>query len=316
MTSPAKNNFLERISVFENIVSPSDINDVILASKALTENLHNEKVRMLRNGMSIIGFTILEDFLKRKIGEVLKEISGCGVPFNQLPLKLKDAVTFSALKGVFIRAEALKRGSEDYLTFIQNETAYISSTKTSVYEFSEYSLGWEKSNLSTNDISDFLGVFNVEGGWNSIQTLSSIISISLLNPSETFRNFATNRHKSAHNSDTDSLLTDLQNFVNQAKVIAFCFDSLLNKSLSYIKSIDLNFLENRKKTLPGDLRLRFVLEDSAKWKEYSGSFIRAFRVNSDYNTLLTQAKLRSQTNREILLVKSASNQIIDWFLYQ
>ena len=87
----AKINFITRINTFESIIYPNLPNDINLNSRALTETLHNEKVRMLRNGMSIIGFTILEDFIKRSIGEILKNIGSTGCNFNLLPEKLKEA---------------------------------------------------------------------------------------------------------------------------------------------------------------------------------------------------------------------------------
>jgi len=313
----AKNYFIERINTFNSIIYPENSDDIRLNSRALTETLHNEKVRMLRNGMSIIGFTILEDFIKRRTGEVLKEISLTSCAFIHLPEKLREAVTFYALKGINTRAESLKRNSEDFITFIQNETEFISSTKNSAYELSEYSMGWDKSNLNANDISDFLKIFNVDGGWNSIQSLSSRINCSLLNPSQIFTNFATNRHKSAHNSNTDSLLTDLQSFITQSKIMAFCFDSLLNKSLSYIRVNNTNFLNGTLKTLPESIKIRYIMQSNGKWKEFiNNNFNRAFRTNTDYFQLLNEAKLRAEQNREVLLTKYEDNSIRDWYTYQ
>jgi len=312
----SKINFISRIDTFDSIIHPHSYDDIRLNSKSLTETLHNEKVRMLRNGMSIIGYTILEDFIKRRTGEILKEISLTSCNFNALPDKLKDAVTYSALKGINTRAESLKRNSEDYMTFIQNETGFISSTKNSVYEFSEYSVGWDKSNLNSNDISDILGIFNVDGGWSSIQLLSSRINSSILQPNQVFKNFAMNRHKSAHNTDADSLLTDLESFIVQSKTIAFCFDSLLNRSLAYIKQNNQSFLNTSLKTKPLDIKIRYLIEVNGSWKEYSNdNFSRAYRTNTDYETILQEAKLRATSNKEVLIVKYANNQIRDWFTY-
>jgi hypothetical protein len=313
----AKNNFITRINTFNSIIYPNLPDDVSLNSKALTETLHNEKVRMLRNGMSIIGFTFLEDFIKRRTGEILKSIGTTGCNFNLLPEKIKEAVTFYALKGINSRADTLKRNSEDFITFIQNETGFISSTKSSVYELSEYSIGWDKSNLNSQDISEILTILNIEGGWNSIQRLSSLINCSILNPDQVFKNFAMNRHKSAHNSDANSLLTDLESFITQSKIIAFCFDALIDKSLSYIKLNNLSYLNLTLKTKPQDVKIRFLIEIGGKWKEFANNNLtRAFRTNIDYNVILIDAKLRAQTNKEILLIKYENNSIRDWFNYQ
>ena len=137
--SIAKDTFLVRLSNFENALSSDD-----LLSRALTDRLHNEKARMLRNGMAIVGYTILEDFIKKRIGEILKDIGRTGINFSALPIKLKEAAVVSALKGVQTRADNLKRASEDHITFIQEETGYISSTKSPVFELSEYTFGWDK----------------------------------------------------------------------------------------------------------------------------------------------------------------------------
>jgi len=304
----AKHNFLERINNFEKIVSPVNPANSTLASLALTEVEHNEKVRMLRNGMAIVGFTILEDFIKKRTGEILKEIGSTGINFNNLPDKLKDAVTVGALKGIQNRAEVLKNNTEDYIGFIQNETLFISSTKNSVFELSEYSIGWNKSNLSSQDISKFLSVFNVQGGWNAIRDISTSINVSLTNPSEIFKNAATRRHKAAHNVLADSLLSDLEDFVSQSKVIAFSFDILLSQSLKHIKDNTPLLVTNF-----NQLSFRFILQDQATWKEYTNNFNRAYRVGNNLGQFLLDVRQRARNNNQYLLIKGSNNQILDWY---
>lgn len=308
----AKDNFLLRSKNFERIVSPEDVNDAQLISKALTETIHNEKVKMLRNGMAIIGYTILEDFIKKRVGEVLKEIGSSRVNFNSLPNKLKNATTVGALKGIQKKAEMLKRNLEDHLSFIQDETLFVSSTKNSAFELSEYSLGWEKSNLSSGDIADFLSIFNVNGGWNAIQQISSVININLTNPSEIFKNSASRRHRAAHDASADSLLTDLQDYVSEARVIAFAFDSLISQSLIHIKNLNTDFLNETISTEFNQLSFRFILEEGNKWKEYRSNSIRAFRVKDTLYEIQGDAETRAISNKEFLIIKSSNNQIIDW----
>ena len=105
--STAKEIFLNRLENFENALSSTD-----LISGNLRDRQHNEKARMLRNGMAIVEYTILEDFIKKRIGEVLKEIGRSGISFNLLPAKLKETAVLSALKGIQTRADNLKRASE------------------------------------------------------------------------------------------------------------------------------------------------------------------------------------------------------------
>ncbi|MBL4782282.1 MAG: hypothetical protein JKX92_08575 [Porticoccaceae bacterium] len=308
----AKDDFIYRISNFEKIVSPENSSDSVLVTRALTETVHNEKVRMLRNGMAIIGFTILEDFIKNRISEVLKAIGNSRVNFNQLPSKLKDATTIGALKGIKTRAEVLKTNSSDYITFIQDESKLVSSTQDSVFELSTYSIGWDKSNLSASDISNYLSIFSVGGGWETIQKISAAININLTNPNEIYKNISTRRHKAAHNTNAESLLTDLQDYVSQSCVIAFAFDALISHSLMQINVLNTDFLNENIKTTFDDLSFRFVLEGNNQWKEYKGNSSRAYRVNNILADLLTDAEARAIHNKEFLLIKSKNNQIIDW----
>jgi hypothetical protein len=312
--STSKDNFLSRISSFEKIVSPDSIVDSVLISRALTDVEHNEKVKMLRNGMAIIGFTILEDFIKTRTGEILKEIGSTTVSFSSLPPKIKEAATISALKGIQTRADILKRNSEDHLTFIQKETWCVSSTKDAVYELSEFSLGWDKSNISAEDVKNFLGIFGVKSGWDVIQQISSSISITLPQPRDIFHNAAMRRHRAAHNAAADSLLPDLQEFVTHAKVIAMAFDSLLSRSLKFIDSNDADFLSGKKNTEFSHLKFRFVLEKDGKWKEFRQGAKRAVKADNELGVVQRAALFRSKNNGEILIIKSASNKLIDWFI--
>lgn len=298
----AKENFLSRFSNFERIVSPENVVDSVLTSGVLTDVEHNEKVKMLRNGMAIVGFTILEDFIKRRAGEILTEIGTTPVMFGSLPLKLREAATVGALKGIQSRAEVLKRNSDDYVSFIQDETANISSTINLPYEISEYSLGWEKSNLSSEDINRFLSTFNVSGGWGAIQLISSAINISLANPNENFKNSVARRHEAAHNSNAESLLTDLQDYVSQARVIAFAFDVLISKSLSHIKSNNSSFLDGTMKTSFSQLSFRFLTEVGNVWKEYNGNSINATRVKNTLAELRADAEPRADLHNQVLVL--------------
>lgn len=314
----AKEDFISRLNTFKSIIYPDTTADINLNSKALHETLYNEKVRMLRNGMSIIGFTILEDFIKRRTGEVLKSIGSPAslCSFNNLPIKIKETVTFSALKGISARADMLRRNSEDHISFVQDETSFISSTKTASFELSAYSIGWEKSNINDSDIKDILSIFNVDGGWSAIKNLSTVFNCSIIDPCNSFKNFATNRHKAAHNTNTDSAMGDLMSFENQSKIIALCFDSLLSKSLSYIVSNNRSFLSLTIKTKHTDIKFRILRYTNSKWKEFTQSNpYRALRTNVNYATILNDAKIRAQANKEILIVKNEDNSIKDWFVY-
>lgn len=59
-------------------------------TRPLTEQAHNDVARMLRNGLAVVGFAALEDFIKSRVSEVLSEVGPTNVPFG-LWIQLVDA---------------------------------------------------------------------------------------------------------------------------------------------------------------------------------------------------------------------------------
>lgn len=58
----AKADFIERIRCLD-----ASIDTEAVQSKALTERDHNSIARMLRNGLAVVSFASLEDFIKKII---------------------------------------------------------------------------------------------------------------------------------------------------------------------------------------------------------------------------------------------------------
>lgn len=58
----AKTDFIERIRCLD-----SSIETEAVQNKALTEREHNAIARMLRNGLAVVSFASLEDFIKKDL---------------------------------------------------------------------------------------------------------------------------------------------------------------------------------------------------------------------------------------------------------
>lgn len=308
MTS-AKEILIERFITLDTALSSPEVLPL-----SLTQRSHNEKARMLRNGLAIISFNILEDFIKRRVGEAFKYIGTCGIAFNDLPDTIIEASVFNALKGIIQRAENLKRTTGDHISFIQEQTRFLSSTLDANYELSEYSFGWDKSNLSSSDLTSIFKIFGIEGGWNSVQNISSMINISLVSPSEIFSNAALRRHRAAHNPNSDAPLNDLTDFVLQAKIISLAIDVLISKSLKHILNNERDFLQGNMKTTPSQIKLRFLKFVDGIWKEYLGNNTRAYRTNTNFDIIFNESKSRALNNNEILVVKPNEHNIGDWYI--
>jgi hypothetical protein len=299
----AKSNFLERIAILKRTLSSDFLRD-----NGVAVSTHNEKARILRNGISIIAFTILEDFIKDRTGEVLQSIGTSSINFNSLNQEIQQAATINALRSIQERANNLKRGNEDWLTFIQNETSQIASTSGFPYSISKFSLGWDKSNLSKDDIPKFMKILNVEGGWNSIRHVTTNANVTLVGPDNFFLNAANRRHKAAHNPNANSLYSDLIDFYRDVKSFAFAYDALISKGLAHIIANNpINVTHNH-------ITLRFLIKDSGVWKEYNSTSGRPIRTDRNYNRILAQAKRRAINRNATLVIKNSIGEIHNWLM--
>jgi hypothetical protein len=91
----AKMEFIERMRCLNiSIISEA------VSNKALTDREHNAVARMLRNGLAVVGFAALEDFIKKRSSEAMEEIGQCSVPFSKLPKKLQNAATYEVISAL------------------------------------------------------------------------------------------------------------------------------------------------------------------------------------------------------------------------
>jgi len=310
-TSSAKKIFLDRSSTLSSTLLDGPTSSLLVSILPHTDP-HNTKARILRNGLAITAFVILEDFLKTRIGEIFEGIKFHSVPFASLYDEIKVATTLNAIDSIKSRAIYLKRSGKDWLTFIQQETHKISSTSTSRYRLSNYSLGWDKSNVRSDDISLWLKILRIEGGWQTIQKITSKAEVTLVSPESIYQAAIERRHSAAHDPASDALYTDLTQFTNDAKAISLAFDTLVTKVLTEINKPNLLLLSGNKKISDSDIDFRFIINDGIYWREYKNTSRRALKRSKSLNLAIKEAKKRAKPKGEILVIKNNLNSIVDW----
>jgi hypothetical protein len=300
--SPARKTFFDRLAVLTRTLDSEYLRDV-----GVTTSIHNEKARILRNGISIIAFTILEDFIKQRTGEVLKSVSSASITFNSLSPKFQEATTIDAIKSIQAKVNNMKNAQENWLDFIQKEAGKIASTANFPFDVSEFSLGWEKSNLSKDDIPRFMKIFNIEKGWATIQLVTAKANSTLPSPESVFTSAAQRRHKSAHDPTANSLYIDLENFSKDIKSLLFAYDILISKGIHHI------ITKNPEQVSADKINIRFLIRYNGKWGEFSGNTARPIRLDNNYNRLLAKVRERATRRNEAVVIKRNSGEIYKWF---
>jgi len=281
-----------------------------VTTKALNEEEHNEVARMLRNGLAVVSFAALEDFIKKRSSELLQNVSSSGVPFSSLPEKLQNAATFEAVSALSYQMSI--RNRDERAVYIQEQAQKIASTATTNYEITEHAFAYSQANVSDDVIASILRYFNISSPWQQMTALSSRLQLTALPLVESYKNAVRRRHRAAHVAVADTPQGDIEQFVKEAFAIAIGFDALLTKAVSKINSYDPSYLVENKKLDASDIKFRKIQYVNSHWKEFVEGRSRAHRVNADLSILKPEALHRSSEAQEVYVEWDCDGQISDW----
>jgi hypothetical protein len=308
----ALSSFLERI----NSLKYSLESDSVQTRPTATHNReHNSVARILRNGLTVVGFVTLEDFIKQRTSEILHQVGTKGVPFTRLPEKLQSASTHGALKALSFQLK-IRSDQQEKLSYIQDHASKIASTTSSAYELSEHTFGYDQSNVGHETILQTLAAFNVDKPWEQITSISSRLGLLGLPAKSTYIGAASRRHKAAHVASADIPKADLEQFIKEAFAIAISYDLLITKALKNIASFDTNYLNGHTKISSSDIEWRVIKKINNEWKEYKTWNMtgRAYRSNRDRDILAQDAKQRAIQASQSLIILNEDNTIHEWLI--
>ncbi|WP_375170302.1 HEPN domain-containing protein [Marinobacter sp.] len=302
----AKADFIDRIRCLDASI---DIDSV--QNRALTEKQHNSIARMLRNGLAVVSFASLEDFIKKRSSEAMAEVSRCTISFTELPEKLQRAATYEVLSALTYQLNLLDR--EDRASYIQEHALKISSTATPNFELSSHTFAHSQANVSNTVIGEILKCFNVDDPWRQMSQIASDLGLtSGLSLSEIFKSASIRRHKAAHVAGADTPPTDIKQFVKEAFAIAITFDALLSKAIQKMIENDDDFARNGIKINSNNVSFRTIRFIDGKWKEYKGDNARAFRASDDLDVLSRNARRRALASKELIVEFDQSGLVSSW----
>jgi hypothetical protein len=305
----ARQSFIERIDHLGKSLNVDTLNDHIA-----TDVVHNNIARLLRNGLAVVGFVAIEDFIKKRTGEVLKEIGTTTVAFEDLPVKLKYSVTVDVLQALS-RIVKNEQTAEDEIALIQTETLKISSTANTAYDLTEFAFGYKYSNLNKEEIKHILTAFSIKDGWGNMTAISSRIGLTAFPLSNSFDNAAIRRHKAAHVAHSNTPINDLSQYVFEAFGIAISFDSLITKALTQIKRHNPIYLLGNLNIDRTFIKLSFIKYENGVWKYKRENNGRSIKNSIDKTALIAWVIIKAQRNEETLIIYDEANNITDWVCY-
>lgn len=307
--SVARAEFLRRLNSYRLAADHE-----MLVDKGPAEQGHNERARLLRNGLIVVGFATLEQFIKARTSECLGRLSGANVKFAALPEKLRDACTEGVVRALRFQVDLVRRNGEDVTKFIHSTAVALASTAGPGYRLSPLAFGSERSNLNDADVHAILSAFHVHDPWGSIDKVAARVGLAAPTLREAFRNATKWRNDGAHAPDANTEVTDLRFYSQHALGVALAFEVLISRACRRIGQADVSILDGSKRVQPADIRFRFLDPSGTGWREVQEGRKRAVRVSPTVEPLRREAEPRARARDEVLVVRDARSLPLEWVL--
>lgn len=304
--SLARRLILERLHAFRLATQTE-----ALVSLAPTEVDHNARAQVLRNGLAVVGFAILEDFIKSRAGEVVQRIGHGAAAFTDLPEGIQRAATSGVVSALRFQEQLLD--SSSVIGFHQSHALKIASTLNARYDLSPLAFGHDKHNLSAGDVEAILTAFHIDNPWNAMGGVAQRCGVGIVALKEAFSRAAQRRHTAAHRADAGVEITDLQSLAQEILAISISFDLLLSHALRKLLDADRNYLTGRVKIAARHVTIRFLVpSDNGYWRETLVGASRAVARRKQLNTLRAEATQRARKVGDALVVLDQKGLPVEW----
>ena len=305
----AKETLLKRLEHLEYLVNHPQ---GILIDNGVAPTQHNDGANMLRKGLGIIVFNILEDFVKNKVAEFLAVLPTTGIAFDKLTVKLQDASIIDALNAIAEKARLEKKDDPDnWRGLIQDEAFKIHSTKNSNYEISKFSLVSTGSNVSEQDVSSLIKALGITGGWQSLKGVADAYGGGgYLDLAQVYKNLSSRRNKAAHDASFMYEYTWLSEAKNQLLILSSSIDILLTATYRLVNVDNSKAMERH--DVSSMLNYRFLEESRAGFRETKQINGRARKIWRDVDLALANLRPNLERKKEFLILLDRSGRIKDW----
>lgn len=301
----AKQELFDRLQYLDAAINLSAIID-----QGIAPSTHNGVANLLRKGLGIVAFNILEDYIKNRAHEGLRFLSDSTVSFNKLPESLQAAAITGTLNALSFKSKLLKKENGDWKALVQDEALRIHSTKQAVFELSRFSFFSASSNIGESEVSDLLRAFGISGGWNQLKAISDSISGGLPDLLQSYKNAATRRHSSAH---TASFRYDYQWLVEiKNEILAICaaIDLLLSARCRQVSGNLGKNVEDHDIRIA--LNFRFLEKHGVVYRETTVIGGRAKKQWPDLELAINAISPTLHARGEFLMILDDAKRIADW----
>jgi hypothetical protein len=303
----AKTELFDRLKYLDSAIKLPSMIDIGIAPCE-----HNGVANLLRKGLGIVAFNILEDFIRNKSLESLATVSNSRISFDKLTESLQEASITGALSALSFRSKIEKNDGGDWKTLVQDEALKIHSTKYATFELSKFSLVSANSNINAAEVADVLKSFGIKGGWNTLKQVSDNVGGGLPDLNQSYKNAADRRHASAHTATFQYNYQWLSDIRNEILAISCSLEILLSARCRQIATdLTKNIADH---DINDALNYRFLEQSGAVYRETTQIGGRARKKWLSLVEAINHIQPHLSAKNEYLVVLNNTRRIDDWYV--
>ena len=290
----ARTDFYSRIGLIQ------DLSDKALLTDTFPHNAaHNTGATILRNGLVVSAFSLLEGYLQERIDETIIELRRSSIDYLMLGDKLRKLLSLDAIVGLGTRLGFVDKS--DKLAFAEASIARLAGSSGSPINYTGLGFSPKGSNVSGEDVQIVLAAFGIQNPWQSMGSVISSLGATRLSIKDDFRNFARARNKAAHDSATNITTSDLKTYLDTALLVGMASDIILTNAVAaFVSEQTLSAATTSANILPPNYR--FLDQDqNGRWKEKIGTAGRTIKLHADKLAAVGEALRRAR--RLIVVVR-------------
>ncbi|MFJ4017950.1 hypothetical protein [Microbacterium sp. NPDC090014] len=269
---------------------------------------------ILRRGVAISAYNLLETFIEGRLEELTVHINLTHLHFADLSDRLQQLATQNLLNVASARARRMTK--QDVRTFVEGLGRSLAAVHGGI-NLSSLTWLWSGSNMGADDFVTILKAFHVKDTMRAVDDLAHRFGFpKTLDPKGELHEFGQQRHRAAHNSAHQITNLWIPSAIDQLVKFSITFDAFASVGAGALRRGDADFLADDNWTT-GNLGIRRITERAnGVWAEHTETGgTRAVKIDRDLHTLTLAAAGRC-TDRDILVISDQSGQIIDWSIPQ
>jgi hypothetical protein len=277
----------------------------LLAKPGLNQPVSEHLLR----GVAVNGLVSVEEFLRRRIDEWVHALSMSRIPPSRLPggTKAFEDRMVSALPRSLRDSDMARRPS-----LLDEVGKSLTSLSGGVLVPHYLAFSWIGSNLQASDIEAMVSMasgVDPTKAWSELTRIWRAVdkhfpgNVSLKN---VFEEVARLRHDAAHDAKPPISLPSMSTLTRNIRLVCLCVDVAVSDGLANMRA---GVVKPSQRTLP----IRRIVQDGSRWPEYApSSQRRAVKRHASLGEARQEALARAQSGRELLLVVTSVEDILDW----